>query len=114
MAAYLDDDFQSYAIGTNLPFGSFTGVGSIVAGGNIIPTTDRSFSTIVASYDRGALGYINTFSQYLAVFLSYTFAQQVFLFFNNGPNLSSQTFTLFELQVETDGTLTLTFYVRSG
>jgi hypothetical protein len=103
---YLDDDFQSYAIGSNLPFGSFTGTGSIVAGGNIIPATDRSFSVHLATYNRGIF-YVNSFSQYIALKLDASPNRQPFMNYDNGPNGSGNSFTLLQFHVEPDSTITV-------
>lgn len=109
--AFLDDDFQGYSIGTNLPFGSFTG-GAFLAQivsipeGTGIPGTDRGLQVFlgVAEYVHG--GYLVSFSQFIAFNITDFDGAQPFLAFTNGPNLSSQSFTLFQLRVEGDSTLT--------
>lgn len=107
--AYYDDDFQGYAIGTNLPFGSWIAdpgafIGQIIAGG---PSgTDRSFSVF------GAAGYINptylsTFTQFTALKVDNVGGFGVTSFdFANGPNIFSQTFSLLSIRIELDGTVT--------
>lgn len=103
--AFLDDDFQSYPIGTGLPFGAWTGNGSvqIVAGGP--DGTDRNLQVGlgVAEYVRG---YLSSFSQFTALRLvgPLPFSGSSFSF-ANGPNGTGHTFTLMRIKIETDSTL---------
>ncbi len=115
MAAYLDDDFQGYSIGTSVPFGSWTGSGSFVQifsepGGTGIPGTDRAFGIFLATaaYDRGLLAgaFLKTFSEFFSSKLSDSQNPQQLVSFVNGPNGLGQRFSLFQVRVEPDGTVT--------
>lgn len=108
--AYLDDDFQGYAIGTSVPFGSWTGSGFFVQiqaqpEGTGIPGTDRSFGVFLgtAEYVRA---YLSSFSQWIAVRMEDNANAQILLQFTNGPNGFAQSFTLLQFQLEPDTTLT--------
>lgn len=101
---YLDDDFQSYSIGTNVPFGSWTGGGflnQIVAGGSIIPGTDRHVQIGVASGIETVPGYLASFSQFVA--LRFDRGDTV-LRFGNSDTPINPTFLL-AIHVEPDSTI---------
>lgn len=107
MAGY-DDDFQGYAIGATVPFGSWIDdpgafTKSIVAGFGP-DGTDRSFQLAgIVAVDPLITGFQTSFTEFVAI--RKTEAGQI-LAFSNGPNGSSHTFTLLTLQVEQDGTIT--------
>lgn len=114
---YLDDDFQGYTVGTVLPFGSFIGSGNTKAieaftGGTGVAGTDRCFHLDLglAEYVRG---YLTTFTQYIALYYETTITQQLFYSVTNGPNGFGQSFTLLQLRIESDGTLTAVCPVTS-
>jgi hypothetical protein len=109
--AYLDDDFQSYAIGSTLPFGSWiadpsaTGA-SIVAGGSGIPGTDRHLSVNLSTVAYVHASYLSSFSQYVGLKLASALSfGQPSMTFANGPNGSGNTTTLLTLKVEADSTI---------
>jgi hypothetical protein len=109
--AILDDDFQGYAIGTSLPFGSWIGSGfadSIVSepGGTGIPGTDRAFNLFLGQAEYVNASYLSSFSQFISVKLGDSQNTQTTLGFANGPNGSGHTFTLLSLRIEPDSTIT--------
>jgi len=111
--AYLDDDFQGYSIGTNLPFGSWTGSGFLAqivseANGTGIPGTDRTLSLFLASanYDRTTASCLASFSEFFATKLGASTSSQQLVSFINGPNGSGHSFTLLQIRIEIDGTVT--------
>jgi hypothetical protein len=108
--AFLDDDFQGYSIGTNLPFGSFTGsafLAQIVSEptGTGITGTDRSLQVFLGTAEYVG-SYHSSFTQFIAFNIGDFDGAQPFIAFTNGPNLSAQSFTLVQLRVEGDSTLT--------
>lgn len=112
MAAYLDDDFQGYAIGTNPPFGSFAGSGffaQIVSepGGTGIPGTDRSLQIILATVEFVNGAYLTQFTQFLSLYLTgpLTFNGWSYAI-SNGPGANG-TFEILHLKVENDSTISL-------
>jgi hypothetical protein len=112
--AILDDDFQSYAIGATMPFGSWIWNGlsapQIVSepGGTGIPGTDRSLRIFQATAEFVPLSYLASFTQWVAMRVNDSTGAQSILSFANGPNALSQTFEILQLQIEPDSTLTAT------
>lgn len=115
MAGY-DDDFQGYAIGANVPFGSWildpTAFEATIvsdAAGTGIPGTDRFIEIFLGAVavDPAVTHYQTSFTQYSALKLLATlpFGGSNFAF-ANGPNGGGFTFTLLVIKVETDGTIT--------
>lgn len=112
--AYLDDDFQGYAIGASAPFGSWLvspgsfALPGIVAGGSIIPGTDRHLDSGLGGLVYNGAGYLSSFSIYAGLFLAGqpAFSQTSFVC-ANGPNLGGFTFNIFSLAVEADSTITM-------
>lgn len=103
--AYLDDDFQSYSIGQGLPFGSWTGsalFAQIVAGGPSGTTKCFQIQLGAATYDRGA-SYLSAVTEFVAINKP---NGGVILNFVNGPNGLGQLFTLLEIRIENDSTVT--------
>jgi hypothetical protein len=114
--AYLDDDFQGYSIGTSLPFGSWTGGGflsSIVAEaiGTGIPGTDRSLALGLATaiYNRGTGGgaFLTSFTQWFAHRPSFDTSTHAVVTFVNGPNGGGQSFSLLDIRINPDSTLSV-------
>lgn len=109
--AFLDDDFQGYSIGTNLPFGSFTGAAFLaqivsIPEGTGIPGTDRGLEVFLGTAEYVKPSYIASFTQFIALRLTDSANAQPFIGFTNGPNGLAQSFTLLQLRIEPDGTLT--------
>lgn len=109
--AYLDDDFQGYSIGANVPFGSWildpgAFLAQIVAGGSGIPTTDRSLAVQLGriAYVHGS--YLSSFTEFCDLLLGANLnSSQVPFEFSNGPNGGGITSTLLQIRIETDGTI---------
>jgi len=106
--AILDDDFQSYAIGATMPFGPFildpaAAIAEIVAGNG--PTgTDRALQLQGAvTVDPAITGFQASFSEFVAVRKT---SDGEILAFSNGSNGSGHTFTLLQVKVEFDSTIT--------
>lgn len=113
MAIY-DDDFQSYSIGANVPFGSWklfpsAFTAQIQAGGSGVPGTDRNLGIFLGSVilDPAVAGYQTSFTQFLAFKLSPGFTNGLqIMAFGNGP-IGGPSFTLLEIRVEVDSTITI-------
>jgi hypothetical protein len=104
--AIFEDDFQAYTAGTTLPFGSWAGTGaSIVGSGGPYPSNGKYVNIF-----NGGMEYVSVSSQTsISVFFAFRVllgTKRNLLELRNGPNGSSQTFTLFNFQIEADGTLT--------
>jgi hypothetical protein len=107
--AYLDDDFQGYAIGATLPLGSFTGSGFIDgivadADGTGIPGTDRALQLFLggAEYVRGTGpgDYLKSFTQWCAHRSAYSSNTSILFSFVNATHGS-----LLEVRKQTDSTI---------
>ena len=106
--ALLDDNLQGYAVGTKAPFGPFildpaAAVAEIVAGNG--PTgTDHALQLQGAvSVDPAITGFQSSFSEFIAVRKT---GDGEILAFSNGPNGSGHIFTLMQIRVEFDSTIT--------
>lgn len=113
MAIIYDDNFQSYAIGTNLPFGSWIGSGNtaqIQSGGSIIPGTDRHFTlaTANAEVNPTVTGFQTSISEFVGLFMTHPPSGGASsLRFQNGTNTNpNNNTTLLTLTIEQDSTIT--------
>lgn len=104
---YLDDDFQGYSIGTNVPFGPWTGGGlfnQIVAGGSGIPGTDRHLQIGNASgTEYSGAGYLASFSQFIA--LNFDQGNPALSFANGNTPVNPSV--LMTLTIESDSTISV-------
>lgn len=105
--AILDDDFQGYSIGANVPFGSWIqdpgSFTSQIQAGHAPSGMDRSLKLFGnVGVDPLVTGYLTSFSEFVAIDKEQGGAV---LAFANGPNGTGHTFTLLQVRIETDGTL---------
>lgn len=108
---YYDDDFQSYSLGDAVPFGSWkldgpTILNQIVAGNGPTGSTQsyRLFGQIVLNTT--VTGYLTSASEFFAIRKANGDIGPVAAF-GNGTNSSGQNFTLVQIQVEQDSTVSI-------
>src|SRR6476469_10028980 len=100
--AIFEDDFESYTLGQNLPFGSWTGSGGSITAEGSYPSGSKSLRLNgSAEYTNGT--FYSSFSVFF-VFRTSLGAQRQLLDLRNGPNAFSNTFSLFQFRIESDGT----------
>lgn len=109
MAIY-DDNFQGYAIGAQVPFGSWildtSAITNVIISGHA-PTgmtqAYRLFGNVVL--DPTVPGYRSSFTVFVAIFKD---QKGEILAFANGPNLTGHIFEIMAIKVEADSTLSVT------
>jgi hypothetical protein len=113
MAAYLDDDFQSYAIGATLPLGSWIASGAFFTPsiqsqpeGTGIPGTDRSLGVFLATAEYVHGSYLASFTEYVALYLGSSTNAQGSIAFSNGATFGAAAGIL-TIQIEPDSSISL-------
>lgn len=106
--AILDDNFQSYVVSTQAPFGPFivdpTAAVAEIAAGYGPASTDRALHLQgTVTVDPAITGFQKSFSEFVAIRKT---SDGEILAFSNGPNGSGHTFTLMQISVEFDSTIT--------
>lgn len=103
--AFFEDDFETYTVGDSFPFGSWQSYGSPVSGSIIADGFGKAFriNTGFAEWN-SVTTYRNSFSIWMGVKTNIGDNQLIEL--TNGPNIFGNSFGVFSLKIEPDGTVT--------
>lgn len=105
----IDDDFEGYSVGDQLPFGQWVGSGfqNIIVNSGPYPANSNAFKLSIGSaeFNNNYTSFYSSFSVMLAVFVDQ--GNNPLFIVSNGPNISGHTFEIGRIKVETDFTLSI-------